>query len=423
MSTIPARPYNFSAGPAVLPLPVLEEAQRDLISLPGVGMSVLEISHRSKAFEDILARAEADVRTLGRVPANYRVLFLQGGASLQFSMVPMNLLTDGRAADYIVTGGWSQKAVKEAKRVGPVNIAASTEADNFNRIPRQDELTLDPNAAYVHITTNNTLFGTEWKTEPQVGDVPLVADASSDIFSRPIDIARYGLIYAGAQKNLGPSGVTMVIVREDLLARSSKSLHTMLNYAVHAENGSMYNTPPCFGIYLLGLVMRWAIGEGGLDALGARNAAKAQALYTEIDRTGFYRGTAQPDSRSMMNVTFRLPSEDLEKLVLKESTAAGLDGLKGHRSVGGMRASIYNAFPQDGVDALIDFMRHFDQRHGCAVAPAAPRSDRGGARGLPGVGLRAAAGVCGGRPDGRAPGRHPPMRPPGPRRVRGAPPR
>ena len=364
MSTTPARPYNFSAGPAVLPLPVLEEAQRDLISLPGVGMSVLEISHRSKAFEDILARAEADVRTLGRVPDNYKVLFLQGGASLQFSMVPLNLLTDGRAADYIVTGGWSQKAVKEAKRVGTVNIAGSTEAENFNRIPRQDELTLDPNAAYVHITTNNTLFGTEWKTEPQVGDVPLVADASSDIFSRPIDVSRYGLIYAGAQKNLGPSGVTLVLVREDLLARSSKSLHTMLNYAVHAENGSMYNTPPCFGIYLMGLVMRWAIGEGGLEAIGARNAGKARTLSAEVDRTGFYRGTAEADSRSQMNVTFRLPSEDLEKLFVKESTAAGLDGLKGHRSVGGMRASIYNAFPQAGVDALVDFMRHFEQRHG-----------------------------------------------------------
>jgi len=364
MSTTPARPYNFSAGPAVLPLPVLEEAQRDLISLPGVGMSVLEISHRSKAFEDILARAEADVRTLGRVPDNYKVLFLQGGASLQFSMVPLNLLTDGRAADYIVTGGWSQKAVKEAKRVGTVNIAGSTEAGNFNRIPRQDELTLDPNAAYVHITTNNTLFGTEWKTEPQVGDVPLVADASSDIFSRPIDVSRYGLMYAGAQKNLGPSGVTLVLVREDLLARSSKSLHTMLNYAVHAENGSMYNTPPCFGIYLMGLVMRWAIGEGGLEAIGARNAGKARTLYAEVDRTGFYRGTAEADSRSQMNVTFRLPSEDLEKLFVKESTAAGLDGLKGHRSVGGMRASIYNAFPQAGVDALVDFMRHFEQRHG-----------------------------------------------------------
>ncbi|MBM3781510.1 MAG: 3-phosphoserine/phosphohydroxythreonine transaminase [Acidobacteria bacterium] len=364
MSTTPARPYNFSAGPAVLPLPVLDEAQRDLISLPGVGMSVLEISHRSKAFEDILARAEADVRTLGRVPDNYKVLFLQGGASIQFSMVPLNLLTDGRAADYIVTGGWSQKAVKEAKRVGIVNIAGSTEAENFNRIPRQDELTLDPNAAYVHITTNNTLFGTEWKAEPQVGDVPLVADASSDIFSRPIDVARYGLIYAGAQKNLGPSGVTMVIVREDLLARSSKSLHTMMNYAVHAENGSMYNTPPCFGIYLMGLVMRWAIGEGGLETIGTRNAEKARTLYGEVDRTGFYRGTAQADSRSQMNVTFRLPSEDLEKLFVKESTAAGLDGLKGHRSVGGMRASIYNAFPQAGVDALVDFMRHFEQRHG-----------------------------------------------------------
>jgi len=364
MSTTPARPYNFSAGPAVLPLPVLEEAQRDLISLPGVGMSVLEISHRSKAFEDILARAEADVRTLGRVPDNYKVLFLQGGASLQFSMVPLNLLTDGRAADYIVTGGWSQKAVKEAKRVGTVNIAGSTEAGNFNRIPRQDELTLDPNAAYVHITTNNTLFGTEWKTEPQVGDVPLVADASSDIFSRPIDVSRYGLMYAGAQKNLGPSGVTLVLVREDLLARSSKSLHTMLNYAVHAENGSMYNTPPCFGIYLMGLVMRWAIGEGGLEAIGARNAGKARTLYAEVDRTGFYRGTAEADSRSQMNVTFRLPSEDLEKLFVRESTAAGLDGLKGHRSVGGMRASIYNAFPQAGVDALVDFMRHFEQRHG-----------------------------------------------------------
>ena len=364
MSTTPSRPYNFSAGPAVLPLPVLEEAQRDLISLPGVGMSVLEISHRSKAFEDILARAEADVRTLGRVPDNYKVLFLQGGASLQFSMVPLNLLTDGRAADYIVTGGWSQKAVKEAKRVGTVNIAGSTEAGNFNRIPRQDELTLDPNAAYVHITTNNTLFGTEWKTEPQVGDVPLVADASSDIFSRPIDVSRYGLMYAGAQKNLGPSGVTLVLVREDLLARSSKSLHTMLNYAVHAENGSMYNTPPCFGIYLMGLVMRWAIGEGGLEAIGARNAGKARTLYAEVDRTGFYRGTAEADSRSQMNVTFRLPSEDLEKLFVKESTAAGLDGLKGHRSVGGMRASIYNAFPQAGVDALVDFMRHFEQRHG-----------------------------------------------------------
>jgi len=364
MPTAVQRVFNFSAGPAVLPLPVLEEAQRDLVAMPGVGMSVLEVSHRSKAFEGILARAEADVRALGHVPANYKVLFLQGGASLQFSMVPLNLMTDGKPADYVVTGGWAQKAVKEAKRVGTVNIAGTTEAERFSRIPRQDELTLDPNAAYVHITSNNTLFGTQWKAEPAVGDVPLVADTSSDMFSRPIDIAKYGLIYAGAQKNLGPSGVTLVIVREDLLARSSKSLHTMLSYAVHAENGSLYNTPPCFGIYLMGLVMKWALAEGGLPALGARNVRKAAKLYTEIDRTGFYQGTAAADSRSQMNVTFRLASEELEKKFVKESTAAGLDGLKGHRSVGGMRASIYNAFPEAGVDALVDFMREFERVNG-----------------------------------------------------------
>jgi len=364
MPTAVQRIFNFSAGPAILPVPVLEEAQRDLVALPGVGMSVLEVSHRSKAFEAILARTEADLRTLGTVPSNYKVLFLQGGASLQFSMVPLNLLTDGRAADYIVTGGWAQKAVKEAKRVGPVNIAGTTEAEQFSRIPRQDELRLDPNAAYVHFTTNNTLFGTQWQTEPQVGEVPLVADACSDIFSRPIDVSKYGLIYAGAQKNLGPSGVTVVIVREDLLARSSKSLHTMLNYAVHAENGSMYNTPPCFAVYLMGLVMKWALEEGGLDAIGARNARKALRLYAEIDRTGFYKGTAAADSRSAMNVTFRLGTEELEKKFVKESTAAGLDGLKGHRSVGGMRASIYNAFPEAGVEALVDFMREFERTNG-----------------------------------------------------------
>jgi phosphoserine aminotransferase len=279
-------------------------------------------------------------------------------------MVPLNLMTGGRTADYIVTDGWSQKAVKEAKRVGPVRIAGSTESEKFSRVPRQDELTLDPNAAYVHVTSNNTLVGTQWQTEPEVGDVPLVSDASSDIFSRPMEVAKYGLIYAGAQKNLGPSGVTLVIVREDLLARSTKSLHTMLSYAVHAENGSMYNTPPCFGIYLMGLVMKWALVEGGLDAMAARNERKAGKLYAEIDRTGFYRGTAAKDSRSPMNVTFRLPSEELEKTFVKESTAAGLDGLKGHRSVGGIRASIYNAFPEAGVDALVDFMRQFERANG-----------------------------------------------------------
>ena len=361
--TTTQRIFNFSAGPAVLPIPVLEEAQRDLLSLPGVGMSVLEISHRSKTFEDILARTEADVRALGKVPSNYKVLFLQGGASMQFSMVPLNLLTSGATADYIVTGGWAQKAVKEAQRVGTVNIAGSTESENFSRLPRQEELKLTPGAAYVHITTNNTLFGTEWPSEPAVGSVPLVADTSSDMFSRPIDVGKYGLIYAGAQKNLGPSGVTLVIIREDLLARSSKSLHTMLNYAVHAENGSMYNTPPCFGIYLMGLVMKWALSQGGLDAIGKVNDRKAARLYAEIDRSGFYRGTADKASRSRMNVTFRLPSEELEKTFVKESTAAGLDGLKGHRSVGGMRASIYNAFPEQGVDALVSFMQDFEKKH------------------------------------------------------------
>jgi phosphoserine aminotransferase len=364
MSTTVERIHNFSAGPAVLPVSVLEEAQRNLVALPGVGMSVLEISHRSKTFEDILAATEADLRTLGKVPSNYKVLFLQGGASMQFSMVPLNLLTTGATADYIVTGGWAQKAVKEAQRVGTVNIAASTESENFARIPRQDELKLTPGAAYVHMTTNNTLFGTEWTGEPSVGDVPLVADASSDMFSRPIDVAKYGLIYAGAQKNLGPSGVTLVIIREDLLARSSKSLHTMLNYAVHAENGSMYNTPPCFGIYLMGLVMKWGLAQGGLDGLAAHNQRKADKIYAEIDRSGFYRGTADKASRSRMNITFRLPSEDLEKTFVKESTAAGLDGLKGHRSVGGMRASIYNAFPEEGVDALVAFMKEFERKNG-----------------------------------------------------------
>jgi phosphoserine aminotransferase len=358
------RIYNFSAGPAVLPVPVLEEAQRNLVELPGVGMSVLEISHRSKTFEDILAKTEADVRALGNVPANYKVLFLQGGASMQFSMVPLNLLTAGATADYIVTGAWSQKAVKEAQRVGTVNIAATTESDNFSRLPKQDEIKLTPGAAYVHMTTNNTLFGTEWPSEPAVGDAPLVADTSSDMFSRPIDVSKYGLIYAGAQKNLGPSGVTLVIIREDLLARSQKSLHTMLNYAVHAENGSMYNTPPCFGIYLMGLVMKWGLAQGGLDAINTVNKRKADKLYAEIDRSGFYRGTADKASRSRMNITFRLPSEDLEKTFVKESTAAGLDGLKGHRSVGGMRASIYNAFPEAGIDALVAFMQEFEKKNG-----------------------------------------------------------
>jgi phosphoserine aminotransferase len=358
------RIHNFSAGPAVLPLPVLEQAQRELVALPGVGMSVMEISHRSKTFEDLLNTAIADIRALANIPSRYRILMLQGGATLQFSMVPLNLLTPGSRADYIDTGSWADKAAKEAKKVGTVHIAATTRADGYTRIPRQDELTLSADAAYVHITTNNTIEGTEWKSLPDVGGVPLVADASSDIFSRPIDVSRFGLIYAGAQKNLGPSGVTLVIIREDLIGRAPGTVPIMLDYKIHAENNSLYNTPNTFGVYILGLTMKWLRSMGGLEGIGRANQRKAAKLYAEIDRTGFYRGTAHNDSRSLMNVTFRLRDEPLETLFEKESTAAGLDGLRGHRSVGGMRASIYNAFPEEGVDALVEFMREFERRHG-----------------------------------------------------------
>jgi phosphoserine aminotransferase len=364
MATAVTRIHNFSAGPAVLPLDVLEEAQRNLLALPGVGMSILEISHRSKPFDEIIQGCEADIRTLANVPENYHILFLQGGASLQFSMVPMNLLPPGGSADYIVTGAWSQKAVKEAKRVGAVTIAATTEADNFARIPEQRELTLSPEAAYVHMTSNNTIFGTEWHYLPDAGGVPLVSDTSSNMFSRPIDISKHGLIYAGAQKNLGPSGVTLVIVRDDLVQRSPASLATMLQYKVHAENKSLYNTPPVFGVYIMRLVIAWLVKRGGLAAIEKENLRKAEKLYAEIDRTGFYRGHARKDSRSRMNVTFRLPAEELEKKFAKEATAAGLDGLKGHRSVGGLRASMYNAFPEAGVDALVEFMREFERKNG-----------------------------------------------------------
>ncbi len=359
------RIFNFGAGPAVLPEPVLEEAQRDLVALPGVGMSILEISHRSKTFDAIIQAAEADIRKLAGIPGNYHVLFLQGGASLQFSMVPMNLLPANGKADYVVTGSWSKKAVKEAQKVGTVQIAATTEAENFTRIPKPSELKLDPQAAYVHFTTNNTIFGTEWAKEPDVGAVPLVADASSDIFSRPMEVTKYALIYAGAQKNLGPSGVTLVILREDLLARSPKNLPTMLDYNTHAKEKSLYNTPPVFGIYVMRLVIKWALDQGGLEAIGRKNLEKAKLLYDAIDASGgFYRPHAEPDSRSNMNVTFRLPSEELEKEFVAEATQAGLDGLKGHRSVGGIRASLYNAFPRKGVEALVSFMKEFPKRNG-----------------------------------------------------------
>ena len=361
------RIHNFSAGPAVMPLPVLEEIQRDLVALPNVGMSILEISHRSKTFESILAQAEADIRTLASIPSNYRVLFLQGGASLQFSMVPMNFLASSATADYIDSGSFADKAVKEAKKVGTVNVVASTKVENYTRIPGQVELKLTPGAAYLHMTSNNTIEGTQSKQLPDVGNVPLVSDTSSEMFSRPIDVSRHALIYAGAQKNLGPAGVTVVIVRDDMVTRSAgrkSSLPTMLCYAVHAENNSLYNTPPTFAVYALGLVMKWLLEQGGLPAMARINERKAAKLYAEIDRSGFYRGTARKEHRSLMNVTFRLPSDDLEKAFVQESKAAGLEGLKGHRSVGGIRASIYNAFPEEGIDLLVGFMKEFERRRG-----------------------------------------------------------
>ncbi len=356
------RIFNFSAGPAVLPLPVLEHAQRELTALPGVGASILEISHRSKAFESILQSAKGRLTALLSIPDNYRILFLQGGARLQFSMVPMNLLSaGGPPADYVLTGSWGKNALKEAEKVGPVRVAWDGKASNYNRLPGEGELQFGPQAAYVHITSNETIQGVQFATEPETGEAPLVCDASSDFLHRPLDISRYGLLYACAQKNAGPAGVTVVIVREDLLSRSQDSLPGYLNYRIHAENDSLWNTPPVFGVYVLDLVARWLQEEiGGLEEMYARNCDKARQLYEVIDASnGFYRGHAQPGCRSVMNVTFRLPGEDLEKKFLVEAEGRGLSSLKGHRSVGGIRASIYNAMPVEGVTALRDFMRDF----------------------------------------------------------------
>ena len=358
------RIFNFSAGPAIMPLPVLEQAQRDLLTLPGVGMSVMEISHRSKTFDEIIQGAEAGLRELLGIPKEYAVLFLQGGASLQFAMVPMNFLSLDASADYIVTGSWGKKAVKEAQKFGTADLAANMADGGFTRVPGQDELHLNPSAAYVHITSNETIEGVEFKSEPEVGDVPLVTDASSNILSRPIPVDKYGIIYAGAQKNMGPSGVTLVIIREDLLTRIRDGVAAMLDYRTHVKGKSLYNTPNTWGIYIIDLVCKWLKKKGGLAAMQRENEDKASLLYDAIDSTDFYRGHADPDSRSVMNVTFRLPSEDLEKKFATEATAAGLDGLKGHRSVGGIRASIYNAFPREGCEALVAFMKEFERKNG-----------------------------------------------------------
>jgi phosphoserine aminotransferase len=360
------RIFTFSAGPAVLPLPVLEAAQRDLVALPGVGMSVLEISHRSKVFEEICYGAEDDFKRLAGVPDDYQVLFVQGGATLQFSMLAMNLLPAGGTADYIVTGVWAEKAVAEAKKIGNVHVAASSKATNHDRIPAQSELAFSASPAYVHMTSNNTIFGTQFGYLPEVpAGVPLVNDASSDILCRPVDFSKFALTYAGAQKNLSIAGMTVLVLRKDLLGRAPASTPIYLDYATHAKERSLYNTPPVFAIYMLGLVLKQILAEGGLMIVAERNERKAKKLYEAIDGSGgFYRAHAQPGSRSLMNVTYRLPSEELETKFVKAATAQGLDGLKGHRSVGGIRASIYNAFPEAGVDALVSFMAEFHRTNG-----------------------------------------------------------
>lgn len=358
------RVYNFSAGPAILPEEVLMEAQQDMISYKGTGMNVMEMSHRGKVYDGIFKDAQNDLKKLLGISDNYEILFLQGGATLQFSMVPLNLMPPVNKADYIVTGGWAKSAVKEAKRVGTVNIAASTESENFKRIPTQSELILDPEAAYVHFTSNNTLYGTEWKAEPEVGNVPLVCDASSDLLHKKIDVDKYALIYAGAQKNLGPAGCTVVIIRKDMVERSQDSLHTYLNYKNHVKKESMYNTPATYPVYIVGLVLKWLINMGGLDVMYQRNLDKAGVLYNAIDNSdGYYLCHAENDSRSLMNICFRMQSEELEAKFIAEAKSKGFDGLKGHRDVGGLRASIYNAFPKKGVEDLAEFMKDFKAKN------------------------------------------------------------
>ncbi|MDX9974958.1 MAG: 3-phosphoserine/phosphohydroxythreonine transaminase [FCB group bacterium] len=361
------RVYNFSAGPATLPLPALEEAQRDLVSLPGAGMSVMEMSHRSKPFAEVLAGAKENIKTLMNLPDEYKVLFIQGGASLQFSMLAMNFLRgSGKAADYIITGSWGKKAIKEGQREGETRKAWDGKDEAYNRVPAQSELTLNPEAAYVHFTSNETIEGVEFFTEPETNGVPLICDASSDFLSRPIDITKYGMIYAGAQKNVGPSGMAIVIVREDLVAKRAEGLPSMLDYKLVLENDSLYNTPPCFGIYMVKLVTGWVLNTiGGLEKMEAVNRQKAKMLYDAIDGSnGFYRGHAKTECRSIMNVTWRLPNEDMEADFVKQAKAKGLSDLKGHRSVGGIRASIYNAMPVEGVQALRDFMLDYAKQQG-----------------------------------------------------------
>jgi phosphoserine aminotransferase len=358
------RIFNFSAGPAVLPQEVLEQARDELVNWHGCGMSVMEMSHRGKEFMGIAAQAEADLRELLNIPANYKVLFLQGGASSQFSMVPMNLLRGKKSADYVNTGEWSKKAIKEAKRYCSVNVVATSEDANFSYAPTQDKWKLDSGAAYVHYTPNETIGGVEFNWVPDTAGVPLVADMSSNILSRVIDVSKYGVIYAGAQKNIGPAGLTIVIVREDLIGETVPGTPTMFDYKIHADNESMYNTPPTYGIYVAGLVFQWLKKRGGLAKMEETNITKAKVLYDYLDGTSFYNCPTAKSDRSRMNVPFTLKDAALDEEFLKQAKARGLLQLKGHRSVGGMRASIYNAMPMEGVQALVELMRDFEKSHG-----------------------------------------------------------
>jgi phosphoserine aminotransferase len=359
-----AKVFNFSAGPAALPEEVLVQARYELLDWHGVGMSVMEMSHRSTEFVSIIERVESDLRELLAIPDEYKVLFLQGGATSQFSMIPQNLLGTKSGADYIYTGQWSKKAIAEAGKFCKVNVAASSEDKNFSYVPKRASWNLDPAAAYVHITSNETIGGIEYHQTPEVGNVPLIADMSSHLLSKPLDVARYGLIYAGAQKNIGPAGLTILIIREDLIGHAPSDIASIADYKTHADSKSMYNTPPTYAIYMAGLVLQWLKRRGGLVAMEKTNIAKAQLLYACLDGSGFYNSPVAVEDRSRMNVPFRLKDEGLDAEFLEQARRQGLVQLKGHRSIGGMRASIYNAMPQNGVQALVDFMREFERTHG-----------------------------------------------------------
>lgn len=356
------RVYNFSAGPSMLPLPVLEKAQKEMLNYGGSGMSVMEMSHRSKWFDDIIKDAEATLRRLMNIPDNYKVMFLQGGGSTQFAMIPLNLMVKGKC-DLVNTGQWAKKAMQEAKRFGSVNVVASSEDKVFNYIPALDKSKFDADADYFYITYNNTIYGTRYTELPEVGNVPLVADMSSMIMSEVVDVSKFGLIFAGAQKNIGPAGVTVVIMREDLIGQAKDICPTMLNYKIHADAGSLYNTPPCYAIYIAKLVFDWLEENGGVAAMQKLNEEKAGVLYDFLDNSMMFRGTVVPKDRSLMNVPFVTDDDDLNAKFIKEATANGFVNLKGHRTVGGMRASIYNAMPIEGVKSLVEFMKKFEMEN------------------------------------------------------------